>query len=285
MPRRRVHTPVPAAGRRQRVGALAAAGAVLAQLWGLGVGVAHAADGGGDPVDRAIRAVGADSAGGPDAGALPLAEVDDLLRDRIRAGGLPLPGQAAAVPDAFAIAAVLLPAVPAQPGSPRDPVRERQGVQDAGRPTRAGQPAAPGAHGSGAGGHQGSARAAEPGRAGPGSPRAGAPGGQAAGGQDGRNSGDGGAAVPRTADAASRDAPRPLVGLPRPVDGGPALLTAPPDGSGSSAAGLGRPVAAAQEAQTFSGGGVQGAVLIPIAAGLLLTGAAMYKHRGLPKGH
>ncbi|MFD0572236.1 hypothetical protein ACFQ0T_27325 [Kitasatospora gansuensis] len=27
------------------------------------------------------------------------------------------------------------------------------------------------------------------------------------------------------------------------------------------------------------------AVLVPIAAGLLLTGAAMYKHRGIPSGH
>ncbi len=31
--------------------------------------------------------------------------------------------------------------------------------------------------------------------------------------------------------------------------------------------------------------GTSAAVLVPITAGLLLTGAAMYKHRGLPRGH
>ncbi|MFE2108299.1 hypothetical protein ACFXAF_20880, partial [Kitasatospora sp. NPDC059463] len=31
--------------------------------------------------------------------------------------------------------------------------------------------------------------------------------------------------------------------------------------------------------------GTATAVLAPITVGLLLTGAAMYKHRGLPKGH
>ncbi|WP_344337318.1 hypothetical protein, partial [Kitasatospora putterlickiae] len=31
--------------------------------------------------------------------------------------------------------------------------------------------------------------------------------------------------------------------------------------------------------------GTATSVLAPITAGLLLTGAAMYKHRGLPKGH
>ncbi|MEV7178623.1 hypothetical protein [Kitasatospora sp. NPDC093679] len=41
--------------------------------------------------------------------------VEEVLRDRIRVDGLPLPGQAATVPDAFAIAAVLLPAVPPSP--------------------------------------------------------------------------------------------------------------------------------------------------------------------------
>ncbi|KJY34290.1 hypothetical protein VR45_17390, partial [Streptomyces sp. NRRL S-495] len=58
-------------------------------------------------------------AGTATAGAVPelagaTAAVGSTLQDRIRAGGLPLPGQRAAVPDAFAIASGLLGTVPAQ---------------------------------------------------------------------------------------------------------------------------------------------------------------------------
>lgn len=56
--------------------------------------------------------------------------MDRVLRERIRADGLPLPGQAAAVPDAFAIAAVLLPTVPAQPHAD-GPVRASRSGQTA----------------------------------------------------------------------------------------------------------------------------------------------------------
>jgi hypothetical protein len=41
----------------------------------------------------------------------------------------------------------------------------------------------------------------------------------------------------------------------------------------------------AQDSEPHLADRVERAVLIPIAAGLLLTGAAMYKHRGLPRGH
>ncbi|TWF99887.1 hypothetical protein [Kitasatospora viridis] len=272
---------------RQRVATLAAASAVLAQLWGLGIGVAHAVDGSAaDPVGRTVRSVGSTAGQGtgalPDGGStvLPVSggttDVNGLLRDRIRAGGLPLPGQVTAVPDAFAIAAVLLPGPAAQPGSPRDPVRgATAGAAGAQPPTGTGLPGARGALGDGAGTHQGSARAEDPGRHGPGATRsAPVPGGGVEDGQPGSHD----------SEAASRDAERPAVGAPHPVNGGPALLTAPADGGGASA-GLGQPVAAAQDAQSFPGGGVRSAVLIPIAAGLLLTGAAMYKHKGLPKGH
>ncbi|MCC9308629.1 hypothetical protein LN042_16315 [Kitasatospora sp. RB6PN24] len=43
--------------------------------------------------------------------------------------------------------------------------------------------------------------------------------------------------------------------------------------------------AASQDSEPRLAARVGRAVLIPIAAGLLLTGAAMYKHRGLPRGH
>lgn len=90
------------------------------------------------------------------------------------------------------------------------------------------------------------------------------------------------AVAPRTAEpAASRDSGRPTVGAQRtgtPGDTGRAALPRPggepaPGTTGTTATG---PLAAT---------GSEGAVLIPIAAGLLLTGAAMYKHRGLPRGH
>ncbi|WP_457030159.1 hypothetical protein [Kitasatospora sp. P5_F3] len=157
------------------------------------------------------------------------ATVGRALQDRIRSDGLPLPGQATTVPDAFAIAAVLLPAVPPQPrgdGEPRasrssggaeTPAADTPLVATAAlRPAVVGQPAA--------------VTAAAPDRA---------------------------ATVARSADLQL-------------VEG--SWETVPPE--------LTLATAAPVETE-----GKLTAVLVPIAAGLLLTGAAMYKHRGIPSGH
>ncbi|OKI28515.1 hypothetical protein [Streptomyces sp. CB03911] len=177
------------------------------------------------------------------------APVDRLLQERIRAGGLPLPGQGKAVPDAFAIAAVLLPAAPSEP-------REEDGPR-ASRDAPAGVA------------EDGAAPAAEPvATAGPEAPPA-RPGAPAAGAK----------AVP-AAERVPASAEEPGVGRPpaparpRPVadlnqDIGPDLGA---DSVAGSPVGVGT-------------AGTSAAVLVPITAGLLLTGAAMYKHRGLPKGH
>ncbi|MEW1910564.1 hypothetical protein AB0442_19285 [Kitasatospora sp. NPDC085895] len=105
---------------RRRAGELAAGGAILAQLWGFGLGVcdAAAAEGPGAGLTEQVGAPALLHRLGGDA--VPVVEqqtgpVGEVLRDRIRVDGLPLPGQAATVPDAFAIAAVLLPAVPPSP--------------------------------------------------------------------------------------------------------------------------------------------------------------------------
>ncbi|MCP2310241.1 hypothetical protein [Kitasatospora paracochleata] len=160
----------------------------------------------------------------------PAASVEQVLQDRIRTDGLPLPGQVAGVPDAFAIASGLVPGVPPQSRGADDPRASRSTAgPDAVLPT------------------------------GP------------------------GAVVPvqRTAVAAAVPA----------VDGHPAgVRPAParPDGSPAepdAAATDDLALAAATPAARPDGGDTGTAVLAPIAAGLLLTGAAMYKHRGLPAGH
>ncbi|MEV4616670.1 hypothetical protein AB0K43_29355 [Kitasatospora sp. NPDC049258] len=98
---------------------------MLAQVWGLGLGFCASAQaaGGGEAGSRRSQHADAPAPALLDqltqtvAPVLehPAAPVEQVLQDRIRAGGLPLPGQATTVPDAFAIATVLLPSVPPQP--------------------------------------------------------------------------------------------------------------------------------------------------------------------------
>ncbi len=228
----------PGAGWLPRPRALAAGGAVLAQVWGLGLGVTSAYAATGDPkpelVNRAESPALLDQLTGA-AGPLlerQAAPVGQLLHDRIKAGGLPLPGQATTVPDAFAIAAVLLPSVPSQPRADDAPRASRsvpggaEGRSSTGQVIPAAEAADP------------RADPAQPVQARTGRTRA-VPVGQSVG------------AVP-TADPAQPPSTQEL-----------ALTAATPvDGDGDFTT-----------------------VLVPIAAGMLLTGAAMYKHRGLPGGH
>ncbi|MFE2178393.1 hypothetical protein ACFXAM_35620, partial [Kitasatospora sp. NPDC059462] len=161
----------------------------MAQLWGFGAPVtcAAGADTLPEPAGRSVgRALSGGAAApgaaaeqpGPDpaaglldglADAVPEVAADVLvlepaaaagsigraLQDLIRAGGLPLPGQRAAVPDAFAIASGLLGAVPAQArpaearaagdGTPAGP-SGGSARSDAARPARpAGSPHGPAA--------------------------------------------------------------------------------------------------------------------------------------------
>ncbi|WP_406198686.1 hypothetical protein OH807_15045 [Kitasatospora sp. NBC_01560] len=178
-------------------------------------------------------------AGGLDAATAP---PGDVLQDRIRAGGLPLPGQRAAVPDAFAIASGLLGPAPAQATTAsarasRD--ADTEGTPVAGRSGTAARPA--------------SSTAAQRGPAAP--PPA-------------RDSADGRPENPAPTGAGSRGTRATGPGTAAPQEAlapaGATLATAP---AGHGLAGTGT------------------AVLAPIAAGLLLTGAAMCKHRGLPRGH
>ncbi|MFJ9694052.1 hypothetical protein [Kitasatospora sp. NPDC101183] len=231
--------------------AVAAGGALLAQLWGFGGAAASAAtaeppqERGHSAVRRAPQVIGELGEGA--AGAVgAVGDVGGVLQERIRSGGLPLPGQQAALPDAFALASGLLPTVPAQArpaetrasreGGPADqPTVPRQRTA-ADRPRAAGQ--SPGAR----------TEAAQPvaaGGAGTAAPGAGAAGG--AGPASGASAGAG------TAGGGSPEA----IAL-----ADTATVTDLGDGSATATA-----------------------VLAPIAAGLLLTGAAMCKHRGLPRGH
>ncbi|MEV0191519.1 hypothetical protein AB0I39_23640 [Kitasatospora purpeofusca] len=181
--------------------------------------------------------------------------VNSTLQDRIRAGGLPLPGQRAAVPDAFAIASGLLGAVPAQ---------ARPAEARATRDESADGPA------GGSAGTGGSART-------------------------GRSDGDQRhPAAPPPAPAPSDRPQPPTPGHPDTAGAGstPAAGAAPgrPLADTPAAAGAAPPTArpaAATAVVTVAhdAAGTATAVLAPIAAGLVLTGAAMYKHRGLPKGH
>ncbi|MFJ8044811.1 hypothetical protein ACIRBX_30340 [Kitasatospora sp. NPDC096147] len=237
---------------RPRTRTLAAGGAVLAHVWGLGLGVgtAYAADG-----PAATELLGADLVQRADAPALlgqltglatpvleqQTASVAKALQERIRTDGLPLPGQATTVPDAFAIAAVLLPSVPPQARGD-EPRASRATAEDAG------QPAAPGA----------GAAAVRPRLA----PTA-TPGASAAAG------------AVRTADAMAASTSPVIRSATVQLPQGSWTLSAPEEQvelAGTSAASV--------EAE-----GEVTAVLVPIAAGMLLTGAAMYKHKGLPRGH
>ncbi|WP_329580211.1 hypothetical protein OG500_13985 [Kitasatospora sp. NBC_01250] len=222
-------------------------------------------------------------------------DVNQLLHSRIRAGDLPLPGQATkAVPDAFAIAGVLLPSVPPQGRSPQD---ARSGAGD-------GQSAAQtGVTGRGGalprlplprGGlpPTGTTTQGQGGLADGWSTAAQARSAGAAGGSTGARAGS------PTADGLSGlAASAHTVELTASRDGGRSASVGGPNttggGAGTGAAGRGGsrpPGGTAAEggttsAEPLAATGSQDAVLMPIAAGLLLTGAAMYKHRGLPRGH
>ena len=192
------------------------------------------------------------------------APVDHLLQERIRAGGLPLPGQGKTVPDAFAIAAVLFPATPSEPhdAGPRASRDAESGAQhdsehDARHDARhdrewnaPDRTLADADAGSGPSGNDGWTAV----------PVA-APAGTAT-----EAVAHGAAAGPR-AWAPEPGARASLVPAQRQHrdDHGPDTVTAAPVGTQTAGTGA--------------------AVLVPITAGLLLTGAAMYKHRGLPKGH
>ncbi|GAA2241028.1 hypothetical protein GCM10010430_23130 [Kitasatospora cystarginea] len=238
-----------AGGRLPRPHVLAAGGVALAQVWGLGLGATGAYAATAEPdsalVGRADVPALLDGLTGTTAPALrhPAAPVEQVLQDRIRAGGLPLPGQAAGVPDAFAIAAVLLPAAPPQPrGDALRPSRSRPEEGADRSPSNAGAAARPGAD-----------VATDPAAVPPPLP----PGGAATGG---------GAAVPGAATTGRRTGMVPVrfQDPAQPVADDPLSLTAA------------TPVEPDDDLT---------AVLVPIAGGMLLSGAAMYKHRGLPRGH
>ncbi|MFF2662726.1 hypothetical protein ACFVUH_35885 [Kitasatospora sp. NPDC058032] len=286
--------------------AVAAGGALLAQLWGFGacaadaeplpepVGrtVGRAPAGGGtapdDPAERpapspsgglldrladAVPRVAADVAAADVAADVvapelstatgptgPTSPIGSALQDRIRAGGLPLPGQRSAVPDAFAIASGLWGAGPAR----TRPVEARA----------AGGEVADGPSGT----------SARPADAAPPPPPGGTPHGPAA-------------PPPASAAPDRPPPPPPGPGHPDPAgDGGgrPDGREHPPTAPGTPLAGpaagpTARPGGTATRTAAVTvahdTAGTATAVLAPITAGLLLTGAAMYKHRGLPKGH
>ncbi|SOB84032.1 hypothetical protein [Streptomyces sp. 1331.2] len=275
------------ARRLPRPRAVAAGGALLAQLWGLGAAGAYAvaADPLREPARPAVRHVphgtpllgspalgrpaldgqsaerpvgqGQSAAGTPDrspgsvgvpADGGPLegtaGAIGGSLQERIRAGGLPLPGQPAAVPDAFAIASGLTGTVPAQrPSAESNPAQE---VAPTGLPATGHL-------------HPGTTRSADPRRAG--STEAPPVPAEAAGATDTATAGtvghDGAAAIPVAAVSPGGDGTPETLAI-----ADTATVTPATDGSATATA-----------------------VLAPIAAGLLLTGAAMCKHRGLPRGH
>lgn len=255
---------------------VAVGGALLAQLWGVGATGAYAAPADPPPAsaDTAVRralhgAPGqhdreqAEHTGAPPRTSTPKAPglVDDLagttgavnggLQERIRAGGLPLPGQRAAVPDAFALASGLLGTVP-----PQDRPTGTPAARDGGP---AGATTAPGEHGGTRSAH-------------PVSPTSTARKAGPLAAESATAAPAGTAAAPPTPDA--------TIG---------AGHTGQPSGA-SPSTGPGTPsaVALADTATVTAGedgSGTATAVLAPIAAGFLLTGAAMWKHRGLPRGH
>lgn len=235
---------------------------LAAQVLGLGLGAAdaHAVDAGRGP--GAGRSLGTvvhedeaellDGAGpvaepvsGPVNGAVngPIDDLGKVLHQHLGTAELPLPGQHADRPDAFSLAARLLPAVPQQPRPGEDSRASRSGPAN-GRP---GEP-----------------EVLVPVQRGPVDEPAPAP------------------ARPTAVSAPAR--PAAVRGTPLAAPD-PATPAPPPSPAASAPASDGRlALAAASPARS---GRTEGAlaVLIPIAAGLLLTAAAMYKHRGLPGGH
>jgi hypothetical protein len=221
-------------GRRPGRLTLVAGGAVLAHVWGLGLGLAEAHAASGEPSSGLVSQSGAggllDQVTGAAAPALehPARPVETVLQEQIRAGGLPLPGQATSLPDAFAIATVLLPTVPPQPRADGSARASRSGAGHTGmRPSGA---------------------VTIPEQRSPGSAA----------------TGDRAATAQHQLPALVTDSAE--LGT---------LGTSPEDSLGLTAAAPAR----TDDQDTAV------AVLAPIAAGLLLTGAAMYKHRGLPSGH
>lgn len=228
------------------------------------------------------------SAGGSGAGSTGGADgtVDQLLRSQIRAGGLPLPGQATAVPDAFAIAAVLLPAVPPRGQGPQGQERGRSSADSygGGPELSTGAGALAGRTGAAA---APDARAGDPGGGWSGAGQeSGQPAGSAVRPASATDAVSAVAVAARTAElAASRDSGR--TGLPTVL---PGSLGAAGDGSGADTTSAEDGTRMGATRHTAASGPLaatesESAVLIPIAAGLLLTGMAMYKHRGLPRGH
>ncbi|MFD7453767.1 hypothetical protein [Kitasatospora sp. NPDC059827] len=206
---------------------------------------------GGEPADgeRTSGArTGGEPAGSPTDGAAGV--VDGVLQERIRAGGLPLPGQGTAVPDAFALASGLLGGVPAQ-DRPTGTRASREGEPAAlpvvprprsGPTTGADDPNAPDRPGT-----------------------AGAVG------------------TPLVREAAAHEGPGSAAPAGTAGRATPAATPTAPAGTGTPEA-----LALADTATVTAaedGTATATAVLAPIAAGLLLTGAAMFKHRGLPRGH
>ncbi|MEU4120170.1 hypothetical protein AB0F71_37425 [Kitasatospora sp. NPDC028055] len=201
---------------------------------------------GGEPTSGA-RA-GGEPAGSPTDGATGV--VGGVLQERIRAGGLPLPGQGAAVPDAFALASGLLGAVPAQ-GRPAGARASREGEPAA-------LPVAPRPRPGPTTGPDGPNGPARPGTV-------------------------GAAGTPLVREAATHDGPDSAVPAGTAGTAAPAATPTTPAGTGTPEA-----LALADTATVTAaedGTATATAVLAPIAAGLLLTGAAMFKHRGLPRGH
>lgn len=216
---------------------------MLAQVWGLSLGMTSAYAAATDPGTDLVSRSEAPALLEQLTGTVPLLEhqaapVGRVLQERIRSGGLPLPGQATTVPDAFAIAAVLLPSVPPQP---RGDDAQRASRSLPGGTGEARKPTGLTASASGGASADGSDRA-HPAVNGQQPPGVGGPGG----------SGQASPLVPADQLTGQDPGAQDLT-----------LTSAAPVGGGDD----------------FT------AVLVPITAGLLLTGAAMYKHRGLPRGH
>ncbi|MFF2628720.1 hypothetical protein ACFVUN_23475 [Kitasatospora griseola] len=223
-----------------RPGALAASGILAVQLLGLALGTsdAQAAESGrAGPTTRARTlepGSPADESGllGSTRPSLDgaVGELGTVIQQHLGTGELPLPGQHADGPDAFAIAARLLSAIPSQ-----DRTEDRAS------------------------------------RSGPAEGRPGKP-----------------AARTSSPNTPADPAPDPATPLPsrRHVDN---LTTTTPDRlpppSTPTPEGDAPLALTAADPADPDDGDSTAAVLLPIAAGLLLTAAATYKHRGLPGGH